>query len=490
VVRQVLINGTGGNPQIITNSIKVGDPAAQPSTYVDGVFSDGTYVWATNYSTIGTISKFAINTRNSTIYSYNYGSNDQWTLDVSLNGFSITYQFGYTLALNSAGDRLSVGAQGAPNPPDLSGGKVFNYVYTNANKWQNIFNVAGISGNGPHIFGGGNTGQAIALSGLGNRLVIADHIYQATSTISSGVVYSYDEPLAGRQCNAIAANNSLVVAGGASIRNPLAYSLDGGQTWTDSVSGGPNLFVGGDVSANIWGLQMNVSYNQCNAVEWNGSIWVAGGSGKNALAYSYDGLNWLPSSFTGLATCTTVTWNSTFWLAVGLLSSDMTAGQAYSSDGITWILNSNSVTLTKALAARRYTNRTLQANPQAGTIVGFVKGVTGDLVSGTYAYTYFTPLTNGICLIYFNFVTQNVATTTTTSSLYILTFSIIQNGITVATINGSPSGTKMASALSGFGYVVAGLPVRFVWTVTTDTGLNIKVGAINAFGNYLLMPSN
>jgi hypothetical protein len=140
-----------------------------------------------------------------------------------------------------------------------------------------------------------------------------------------------------------------VVAGGKSISNPLAYSLDNGQTWAESVSGGPNLFPGPDVSANLWGLLQNASYKQCNAVAWNGSKWVAGGLG--GVAYSYDGLNWLPNSFAGFRTCNAIVWNGTNWLASGILAGGQ-QGQATSTDGITWTVNSVGVALGNALAVR------------------------------------------------------------------------------------------------------------------------------------------
>jgi hypothetical protein len=221
--------------------------------------------------------------------------------------------------LNSAGDRLSIGAPYSAQPQVAKGGQVYNYVYTNT--WQRQFDLSGSVGGGLEIQTSGTSGvgfgAALALNGLGNRLIVGDPSYNATSaTYATGIAYSYDEPFALRQANAVAANSSLVVAGGKSISNPLAYSLDNGQTWAESVSGGPNLFAGPDVSANLWGLLQNASYKQCNAVAWNGSKWVAGGLG--GVAYSYDGLNWLPNSFAGFRTCNAIVWNGTNWLASGI----------------------------------------------------------------------------------------------------------------------------------------------------------------------------
>jgi hypothetical protein len=79
-------------------------------------------------------------------------------------------------------------------------------------------------------------------------------------------------------------------------------------------------------------------------VEWNGSIWVAGGQGTiNTLAWSYDGITWtglgksiFSSNVRGIA------WNGPRWVAVG----DGTANTiAYSTDGISWTVISTSTSI-------------------------------------------------------------------------------------------------------------------------------------------------
>jgi hypothetical protein len=65
-----------------------------------------------------------------------------------------------------------------------------------------------------------------------------------------------------------------------------------------------------------------------------GGIWVAAGSGTYTLAYSYDGINWYPSSTTVFTTaCYAVAWNGSIWVAMGA----GTNGLAYSYDGINWV---------------------------------------------------------------------------------------------------------------------------------------------------------
>jgi hypothetical protein len=61
------------------------------------------------------------------------------------------------------------------------------------------------------------------------------------------------------------------------------------------------------------------------------------GVGASTIAYSYDGINWFPST-NGTATLGGggfgVAWNGTLWVAVGI---NANSGIAYSHDGITWI---------------------------------------------------------------------------------------------------------------------------------------------------------
>jgi hypothetical protein len=102
----------------------------------------------------------------------------------------------------------------------------------------------------------------------------------------------------------------------------LAYSSDG-ITWTASTSGN------------------GVFTDECRAVAWNGTLWVAGGSGTNQLAYSSDGITWTVStsgsSLLGEGACYAIAWNGSRWVAGGFGTGGFGANQIlYSSDGITW----------------------------------------------------------------------------------------------------------------------------------------------------------
>lgn len=69
-------------------------------------------------------------------------------------------------------------------------------------------------------------------------------------------------------------------------------------------------------------------------IAYNGSIYVAVGSGINAIATSVDGIAWVPRGQSIMLTIYTVTWNGSLWLVGGAVSGSYAL--ATSPDGITW----------------------------------------------------------------------------------------------------------------------------------------------------------
>jgi hypothetical protein len=245
------------------------------------------------------------------IYLYNYNSGAaQWGLNTTINNpdnSNVSTGFGDTFKFNAAGTVLAVGA------PIYNGTRGIVYVYTTTNgTWSStptytINNPNPI--NNTDIFG-----TSIVLDSTGTFITIGAQYYNNYN----GRIYIYNN-YTFRQCNAIASNTNVWVAGGASYTNSLSYSLDG-MTWVPSTNGTTGYpFSGGS----------------CNAVAWNGSIWVAGGTGTQALAYSSDGQSWYQSSFTDMSQCNGITWNGTYWLATGSGVNTM----ASSVDGILWLGN-------------------------------------------------------------------------------------------------------------------------------------------------------
>jgi hypothetical protein len=145
----------------------------------------------------------------------------------------------------------------------------------------------------------------------------------------------------------IAWNGSLWVAGGG---NPdrIAISYDG-LTWTSSTSG--NTVFPNGTACNVLASRRVLPYVGTSVIPppqkpLTENFMVAGGSGTNELAYSYDGLTWTPSTSGNTAQSTptnAVAWNGSMWVAVG-------GGSVYSSDGINWTAATPLITPALAVA--------------------------------------------------------------------------------------------------------------------------------------------
>ena len=114
--------------------------------------------------------------------------------------------------------------------------------------------------------------------------------------------------------------NFMVAGGLGTDGSTLAYTYDG-LNWLSSPSG--NTILDDSV----------------RSLAWNGSLWVAGGTGTNfSLAYSADGINW--NGVSGSNTLTTqvncIKWNGSILVAGG------PSGIIYSYDGLIWHLSTSS----------------------------------------------------------------------------------------------------------------------------------------------------
>jgi hypothetical protein len=215
------------------------------------------------------------------VYSYNYVSGSGWTADTlaSFQGTNIYNtplvgeQFGSSVALNAAGDRLAVGAP-ANHSGVASGGRVYFFQEKLNTRFCNA-----VAGNANlFVAGGGPTTSGIStLAWSDDSGASWNNCYDCSSTY----------PFAGGICYAIGWNGSKWIAGGLGTNsfgyntNPLAYSFDG-KTWQQS-SNGASLFT------------------QINGVTWNGTYWLAVGvnSGTARIAYSSNGITWtaIPTSY-------------------------------------------------------------------------------------------------------------------------------------------------------------------------------------------------
>jgi len=164
--------------------------------------------------------------------------------------------------------------------------------------------------------------------GLGSNSNQIQYNYNTISYSYDGInwtVSNNSKSIFSNSGNGIAWNGSIWVAVGSGTTNTIAYSSDG-INWTGSNN------------------SLGIFSNGGNGIAWNGSIWVAVGNGTNSIAYSSDGINW-----TGSNNSTTIfssygsdiAWNGTIWVAVGGGTNSM----AYSPDGVNWTASNNSTNI-------------------------------------------------------------------------------------------------------------------------------------------------
>ena len=140
-------------------------------------------------------------------------------------------------------------------------------------------------------------------------------------TFNTLIAYSYDGI-----CWKPAYNPSTSIEG---------FALDwNGTIWVAGVDSSNTLIISSD--GDTWSTTNPLPSNfYCYTVVWNGIIWVAGGD-TSSLLYSYNGLNWYsanmitPTSF--LTTYRAAAWNGSMWLVGGEPSPYI----QYSYDGINW----------------------------------------------------------------------------------------------------------------------------------------------------------
>uniref|UniRef100_A0A6C0KUL2 Peptidase S74 domain-containing protein n=1 Tax=viral metagenome TaxID=1070528 RepID=A0A6C0KUL2_9ZZZZ len=223
----------------------------------------------------------------------------------------------------------------------------------------------------------------------------------------------------------VAYNGTVWVAGGTGSVARIYYSYDG-INWTYGYSG-----------------------NTIYSIAWGKDKFVAGGAGN--MFYSYDGINWVSTSnniFTSVGACRGIAFNGTRWVAVGTnftATSAPTITGAYSADGITWAATTTNI---------------------FGTTIA---------VSSGYGVAW-----NGIRWVA---VGTNAATPTTTVAYS-------SDGITWAlitganTFNGSAGGVGRAVAWNGTRFVAVGTNATTtpsVTGITSSDGINWTATTTNIF---------
>jgi translation initiation factor 1 (eIF-1/SUI1) len=175
----------------------------------------------------------------------------------------------------------------------------------------------------------------------GSDIAYSGTMWIFTALASNALVYSYNginwtglgnptgaNNQAGYQVGpwGIATNGTMWIhcCAGSYTSNWLSYSYDG-FTWTGL----------GTTRNSIQPFD-----NGCYKAAYNGTMWVAGGSGTNALAYSYTGTVWTATALSSMSpTVYDVASNGAIWVA-GTQGSNVGINYnalCYSYDGFTWV---------------------------------------------------------------------------------------------------------------------------------------------------------
>jgi hypothetical protein len=242
-------------------------------------------------------------------------------------------------------------------------------IYWDGIKWfGTVYTTNIISYNGINWDSTGTTTPFVGGTPYGYRTYYNGIIYlMAGSGTTTNMGYSYDginwTAILGYSCtsiNALAWNGTVWLAGSTGIGNTLAYSYNGinwtalGNTAplpTTNVNAikwlGDKWIIGGNTVSNStiaytrdptgssgWTASTSTTnlMTSISAFGWNGQIAVASGYGSNTLAYSTDGITWIPNGKQIHATFggpSNISWNGRQFLSGGVGGNTL----AYSTNG-------------------------------------------------------------------------------------------------------------------------------------------------------------
>jgi len=152
---------------------------------------------------------------------------------------------------------------------------------------------------------------------IGGQSTVSTLAYSTDATATSWV--GLGRTIFFNEVYAFASNGEVVIAGGAGTANNLAYSYDGGVSWT--------------------GLGILISDYACKGLVWDGQKFIGQfqilSTGAN-MGYSYDGITWVPTASPPFdIEGNGIVYNNQIYVAVGGHTSN-TPSIAVSIDGVNW----------------------------------------------------------------------------------------------------------------------------------------------------------
>ena len=214
------------------------------------------------------------------IYNYNYRG---WGLYTDISGQTASDNFGSSVAMNGAGNRLIIGAKGSGS------GIGNNYVYNYNSEtlaWEFERTVSS------DAVGSSNQGETLAIDTLGNRFVSGAPSHDS----NNGTIAVYDRQM---KCNALTAHGGNWIAGGNAVRveedTPFAYSADGITNWQAAAKGKKEailrkeLCYAVDNSQNYFGARCDMNAAGTRLVVGSPAATVGGTATKGHVCiYDYD----------------------------------------------------------------------------------------------------------------------------------------------------------------------------------------------------------
>jgi hypothetical protein len=280
-------------------------------------------------------------------------------------GNSVAWNGSQWVATGSGSNTLAYSADG------ISWTGIGSTIFTRGNSvaWGNSnwvatgtgSNTLAYSANGSVWTGLGSTvlttGGAVAWNGLqwmaggGAQIALSSDGVNWTNRNVSTIISSV---------NGITYASSNWAITGVPLTDAFAYSVDG-SNWTGRtvstiftqgysiVSRGPGSVTSGynflpiiacgatiSISSDgvTWTPVTNPFTSTVFCAAWNGSYWVAGGTGTYQLAYSTNGLSWTGVTLANMTSVLSVAWGKGKWIACGTGASGYTS--ASSLDGVNW----------------------------------------------------------------------------------------------------------------------------------------------------------
>jgi hypothetical protein len=327
---------------------------------------------------------------------------------------------------------------------------------------------------------------------------------------------------------------TLALGGASADSTKIAYSLDGGITWTPSANSSAvfsNTVYNAAWNGKLWiavGSGGNTIATSTDGNQWIGrgsyifttagygiawsneqTVWIACGEGTNSLAYSYDGIYWSGLGNTIVNPVYDVEWNGSIWIAAG---SPISGNKSitYSYDGLNWQLPTQT-NLFDLSAQRLFWNGSFWVGIGKSTVnngsfnmATSVDGQTWNMINNTsfaneiLTNMYSNPKTNTTFFTSYSpaLPPTNLSATGKTDTTITISFTAPTSSVTSYTVTAVPtSGTTITQTFNAPAttYTITGLQTLVQYTIsmtstntlgTSNSSNSITASISFGFSNY------